>query len=396
MKRFSAFDAFAVRIRFTSPAPEHLLNEILRRNIPVWGIENGDGFVSFFILPSRKRMLSPFRKQLSEGEAWEEAPCGILRLLVLFRRRLGFFAGIFCLVLSLFLSTKYLWGIDVVGNTATTSNTVCKQLREYGLSPGKKLSDLDVKEIALRFSIDHEEYVYVGINVIGTRARVEIREREYVKEPVPSYEGASNLVARTYGRITRFEVLSGQIEVKKGDYVTEGMLLINGIRERKNGTFYPVRAVGRVFAETKRSFSVTVPFEQIRPFYADEEKTERSYEILGFSFSFPSFADENEWTEEMEIAEPVTVFGYELPIVVRDRIFLRSDEKKEVIEVDRARKLAYDKYEQFKRDTFADDGEILSENVEISVDETGVTLTAEVDGIENICREAPFRFSLSP
>ena len=75
---------------------------------------------------------------------------------------------------------------------------------------------------------------------------------------------------------------------------------------------------------------------------------------------------------------------------------LTSKQKKEAIKVDRAEKLAYDKYVQFKRDTFAESDEILSENVIVTSSEEGVTLTAELAAVENICREAPFRFTVYP
>lgn len=388
------WDAFSVKIRFASPEPQRLLNEILHKNIPVWRIEQEKGAVSFRIFPTRKRYFSAFQGSLSPEEVWEETPCGILYVLVLFRRRIGFFAGLLFLILSLFLSTHFLWGIKIHGNVLITDDVIRQQLALYGLAPGKRLSSLDAKQIALRFAIDHEEYVHVGINVVGTCAKVEIREREYVKTEVPTYEGSSNLVAKIYGTVVRYEVLSGKIEVKKGDLVREGQLLINGIRETKNGTFYPVRAAGRVYAETSRSFSVTVPFEECVRVYGGEEKHQRYLELLGLSLKVPPFSKmPTEVDEILEFAEPITVFGYDLPIVIRERIFPVSYEKKAVIKVDRAEKLAYDKYEQFKRDTFAESDEILSENVILSADEAGVTLTAELSAIEDICREAPFRFT---
>ena len=95
----------------------------------------------------------------------------------------------------------------------------------------------------------------------------------------------------------------------------------------------------------------------------------------------------------LEFAEPLTLFGYELPVIERERLFLVPVEKKTVINVDRAEKLAYDKYEQFKRGTFAESDEILSENLSVTTDENGVTLTAQIVAVENICREAPFRFT---
>ncbi len=397
MKQGGFFYAFSLKIRFTSPAPQRLLNEILRKNIPVWGMENGDGFVSFHILPVRKKYFKAFVGTLTEEETWEVIPCGVLHLLALFHKRIGFFIGLFLLILALFLSTRFLWGVKIHGNVNTPTHKIREQLAEYGLSAGKLLSRVDAKAIALRFEVGHDEYVYVGINIVGTCAKVEIREMEYTKEPIPDYEGAVNQVARVYGKVARFEVLSGQIAVKRGDVVREGDLLISGIRETKNGSFYPVKAVGRVFAETNRSFSVTVPLEETVQVYGEEEKRVKYLEILGFSIPLTPFAEkESEENEVLEIVDTVSFLGWDLPVLVRERMILKPMQKKAVIKVDRAEKLAYDKYVQFKRDTFAESDEILSENVTVTADEAGVTLTAELTAVENICREAPFRFTVYP
>ena len=394
MRRVTLFDLFAVQVCFTSPHPERLLNWILRKNVAVWRICRDENWVSFRILPFRKRVFRSFRDQLTAEETWEESPCGLLHLVSLFRRRLGFFLGLTFLSLSLFCSTLVLWSVDVEGNVSIPDYVIRDQLVQYGLVPGRRLDRISARELALLFQSEHSEYVYVGINVIGTRAKVEIRERDAEPEKPPSYEGASNQVARTYGRIVRYEVLSGQVAVRRGDYVTEGALLISGVHETVNGTFSPVRAAGRVFAETQREFSVRIPLEESKTVYDPKEKTQKSYEILGLSLTFPPFAKSDDRAAKvLESCEEVRFFGHVLPILVRERLFLKSREKKEVIEVDRAEKLAYDKYEQYKRGTFGESDEILSENVSVRSDGQGVLLTAELRVIENICREAPFRFT---
>ncbi len=67
----SAFDAFALEIRFYSSEPQRLLNEILRRNIPVWGIEQREGYLSYCILPVRRKLFDFFQASLREWERWE-------------------------------------------------------------------------------------------------------------------------------------------------------------------------------------------------------------------------------------------------------------------------------------------------------------------------------------
>jgi hypothetical protein len=201
-------------------------------------------------------------------------------------------------------------------------------------------------------------------------------------------------VAEVYGTVVRYEVLSGQIEVKKGDRVTEGTLLISGVKETKNGSFYPVRAKGRVFAQTNRSFCLTVPFQREETVLTGRERVKRSLEILGFSVPLPSKGTKVEGEcQTVETKEQIQVFGYSLPLVLRECTFLETGVKKEGIKLDRAEELAYDKYEEFKRGTFAEGDEILSESVAITTTETGLSFTATLEAIEDICKEKSFLYT---
>ena len=73
--------------------------------------------------------------------------------------------------------------------------------------------------------------------------------------------------------------------------------------------------------------------------------------------------------------------------------FCEQVEKIESITVDTAKKKAYDIYEEYKRDTFAPEYEILEEKVEIIEEEDGLTLKIEVVAVEDIATEKPFSFS---
>ncbi|MBR2616516.1 MAG: sporulation protein YqfD, partial [Clostridia bacterium] len=163
------------------------------------------------------------------------------------------------------------------------------------------------------------------------------------------------------------------------------------VLERPNGAFTTVRASGRVFAQTERCFEVTVPLEQTATVFTGREREASAYELLGVTLAPPGFEDCGfEDFEEIWSEEPVTLFGRELPILCRTVTRCEREEKKSTITVDRAEDLAYDKYEEYKRDTLLYGYEILEENLQIRVCEEGVTLTAELVLVEDIARSLPF------
>ena len=379
------------QVEFLSENAPRILNFLLQNDIPVWGIKGEEGKVTFRIATGYYHCIFSFSKTLLEGEEISSKKCGILRVIQLFGRRWGFFSGLFLFFLILYLSTLFIWGVEVTGNDLIPAEKIKKDLKNFGISPGVLISSFDPKDAGMRYQISGNDFVYVNVNIIGTKAYVEVRERQALyreeEEDTPS-----NLVAEIYGEIDRFEVLSGQIQVKRGENVTEGMLLISGVKENSVGSFRITRAKGKVYAKTTRNFSVTIPAEICTKVYTGEERDKISLEILGVTLPVSLFqGQENKRWEQQESVEDLTVLGKSLPIRVRRVSFLETREKKEPIILDRQRELAYDKYEEFKRETFALGDEILEENMSFSQGEEGLSLAVEVVAIEDICKEVPFK-----
>lgn len=378
------------RLTFFSPRPERILNFALGKNLPFWALSYENGGISFSVRPWHKRHFAAFREGLASEERLEARPEGMLALMLRNRRRFGFFLGLLLLAVTLFLSTRVLWGVRVIGMQTLSEKEVLRELADLGLRIGTPLSHIDPKDLAMQYQVKRGDLVYVNVNLIGTKAYVELRERLF-PEAIDQEEGFANKVAEIHGKIVRFEVLSGQIEVKKGENVTAGTLLISGVKENKNGTFTTVHAKGRVFAETQRSFETSIPFLQETYGPTGRERVETSLSVLTLTLPLPSKGEiVGEGVCILDRTEPITLWGYEIPVLFSERVFLETEEKKAVIKLDRAKELAYDKYEQFIRDTFAEGDEILSQNVEVFPEENGVTLRAEVSAIEDICKDQTF------
>ena len=378
------------RLTFSSKEPERILNFALSYNVPVWEIAREGESVSFSVSRLSLRFFRSFEKNLRKGETLSRKKRGSLRFVQLFGKRIGFYLGLLFFFSVLLFSTNFIWSVQVKGNESYTENEIRQKLAKIGIAPGTWKKDVDTLDSSLRFQVENPEFSFLSVNLIGTVAFVEVRERETI-EKEKEEEILSNQVAKTAGKIVRYEVLSGQIEVKVGESVPKGSLLISGVRENKSGTFSALRARGRVFAETVRRFKETIPFEQTETVYTGRETVENSYEILGFTLG-KSGAAESPYTsfETMEFSEDVTFFQWELPIVRKSLVFAETEEKNEVLTVDRARILAYDKYEEYKRGTFASDTSITEENVTFSQDENGVTIEVEILAVEDICEEKPF------
>ncbi len=388
MKRILAFLLGYSRVTFSSPRPERLLTAIHRMNLPVWSIKSTADDLSFFLLTSRVARLGSFRETLSLTERLSVEKRGLPALLYRYRKRFGFFAGLAIFAVTTLLANRFVWAVEVTGVTVEPE-VVLGDLAKAGLSPGRLVSDLDSDRLAREFLLLHPEYAYAGIRLIGMRALVELRAAETVDKTNP-FVGLSNLVSDGSGQVVRCESMAGEVLVKPGDLVTRGQLLVSGIRRRENGAFTPVRARGRVFAETEDVFETFVPFESGEVTFTGREEKRLSFSALGITlFSQGEKTSFASWDRQIFL-EPVRFLGRDLPILCRTVVFSEKAEKMTAVQVDRASDLAYDRYILYKWELTGSDAEILTEESAFEEREDGVFLRVHLTLVRDLCREVPF------
>ena len=377
------------KITFRSPAAERILRYTVGKNIPIWEIQKEEGSLSFCITHYHKKYLAPFFSSLLREESYEEEERGILRLWKKIVRHPGLVAGAVFFALSLYASSLFVWSVEIQGNANLSEWELREEIKKLGLREGARLDSLNASDLSFSIQIQNPKLSFASVRFVGTRAVVEVREREELERKEETV-GMQNLVAKISGRILRYEVLEGRIQVARDDYVTEGDLLISGVINRANGTFSTVCAEGRVFAQTEREFVCQIPLEEEEVVYTGREETRETFSLLGISFPFFSTAFPFDSFETVVTKEQVNLFGKNLPLWVTRTEYLETEEKIRRITVDRARILAYDKYEEYKRGTFASDTEILEESVFFEETEQFITLRVNLVLSEDICRPLPF------
>jgi len=377
------------RITFRSPFAERILRFTVQKNIPVWGIRKEEESLSFCITRYHRRYLDPFFQSLRENESQTEEEKGFFQLWKRILQRPGMLLGLLLFALSLYASSLFVWSVEVEGNVSLSDRELREQLEALGLREGAGIGDLDLTDLGFAIQIQNPALSFASVRFVGTRAVVEVRERE-AEPPREEKAAMQNLVAKISGRILRYEVLEGRIQVARDDYVTEGDLLISGVVERANGTFSTVCAEGRVFAETQREFVCRIPLEQEELSYTGREAQRNAFSVLGILFPSVGKGAPFSSYETVVTEEAVSLLGKKLPVRWIRTDYLETAIKNRTVTVDRARILAYDKYEEYKRDIFASDTQILEETVFVEETEEGITLRVNLVLSEDICRPLPF------
>ena len=395
MKRRSFFLFLVGEIEFEAGIEDgaRLLNLFMEYGIVYRGFEAIDGERIRFRLSSissvmltrlcRKRKIS-IKKVESRG---------IPPILYKHRKRVGLLIGAVIAAILLCVYDGYIWDITVSGNESVTYSEVVAALEDKGLAIGTAISGLNVDRIKTAVMVDEERISWMAINVVGTVAHVQIRERTDPKAETPTMP--ANIVASCDGVIERVEVFRGSATVISGQAVSRGDILISGIRDLKTGGFSVTRAAGSVFAVTEHSFRVEVPYSYTQKNYEKAKNSEISIIFFGKEIKVLKInGNKGEFCDTIDRVDMLSMpKGARLPVGIKKSVDLaytltesRYDEKE-------AMEIAYYRLERMIASALPD-AELLKKQIEVEQNEDAYILICTVKCIENIAETVEFEADL--
>ena len=244
---------------------------------------------------------------------------GFKRLCLRYRKRYGLILGAVTCIALLWLSTLFVWRVDVEGTELLSKESIRDELSRMGVTVGARISDIDREYVRNHFLKEHPEISWAALNFNGTTAELMLKETAEPMTDKDESGAARLLVASESGVVRGVTVTSGVSAVKPGAVVKKGDVLITGLISGSGGQMTekpPLRlteAKGSVTAEVTRTVTVSVPFSEERSFPEREEK--KTFVISVFGWDIPLGSTEG---KTLEHKENVTVFGViEIPIEIR-------------------------------------------------------------------------------
>lgn len=173
---------------------------------------------------------------------------GIPFFLYKYKKRKILLIMLIIFIVILFALSKFIWNIEIKGiEEDSKKQEILNNLTENGLSIGKYKNNIDIKEIVNNIRLAREDIAWVGIEVKGTNAIVEVVLAEEKPEIIDKSEYC-NIVSDKEAKILKINANTGTAMVKPGDIVKNGTLLIAGWMEGKyTGTRF-TRATGDIEA----------------------------------------------------------------------------------------------------------------------------------------------------
>ena len=164
-----------------------------------------------------------------------------------YRKRKAFLISLIIILVALYVSSNYVWNIEIQIEDNLQLENIAEDIEEAGLKIGMRKSKVNVEEIVNKIRLKRDDISWIGINLKGTNAIVKAVKAKEAPEIIDEKE-YSNIVAKKGGIITQIIAQNGTAQVKVGDQVEAGQVLIQGTMEGKyTGTRY-VHSLGEVKA----------------------------------------------------------------------------------------------------------------------------------------------------
>ncbi|MBR6504727.1 MAG: sporulation protein YqfD [Clostridia bacterium] len=124
------------------------------------------------------------------------------------------FLGICILIfIVIFILSNYIWNIEIIGLSKINEDEIYKSLESNGLKIGASKEKIDVKTIINNIRLDREDIAWIGIDIKGTNAKINIVEATEKPEIIKE-EDYCNIIADKKGIITKINALNGTAQVK--------------------------------------------------------------------------------------------------------------------------------------------------------------------------------------
>ena len=380
-----------VKIKVDAKDTEKCIN-ILHRNKILAGEMQKDkeGYFSFSI---RYRKLKDVKCLLDKSgiKVYSIKGKGLPFLFKLRKKRYGLALGAVIFCLSIWVSNLFVWDLTFSGNENIPDKVVEEQLIKAGFGVGTYIPKIDFYKLCNVFLQQTEDFSFVSVNMEGTTAHIELRERK--KEDEREEYKASNIVAKYSGQIDSMTVYSGNAVIGKEAVVKKGDLLVSGFLEKMYG-FEIVRSSGSVYAYVTRTFDVEIPFEKQTKVYTGKTNESLSFAFFGKDFSIYSNKGDSltDYDETIDRERLVLFDRVKLPLILTksinkeyklENITLSEEEARQEAENEMSRILLEELY----------DSEVLERRTSFEVTENSFNLSCEVFCLTDIALEKEIKMN---
>ena len=295
---------------------ERFINTCISKNIFLWGIKRTKSTILFANIGAGDFKQAAKIAKKHGCRIKIKSKSGLPFIVKKYKKRKIFFILLFLVIIGIYTLSKFVWNIEITGNTKVDSNEILSALEEDGLKVGVLKSKVDTDEIINKIRYQREDIAWIGIELDGTNAIVKVVEADSKPEIIDENDYC-NIIATKDAVIEKISAQNGTLMVKEGDTVKKGDVLIAGWMEGKYTGKNYVNANGEVKAKVTYLQSEKIEKKEIKREQTGKNENKYAIKFNNFKINLYKTLSKYEIYDTMYTNKKIKLFSnFYLPIEV--------------------------------------------------------------------------------
>lgn len=216
-----------LRIAVEGVYVERFLNMCCHHHIDLWNIKPGNSYYEMNISVSGFRKLKSIIKKTNTNVSIKKR-YGFPFLAHKYRNRQCFLLCALLCTFLLYISTFFVWNIQIEGEEFYTEEQLKEELRKINVYPGKEKAKINCTGIAGYLRENYDKITWASVYLKGTYLKINIKESSDMIEVAETDEKPQNLISDCDGEIISIITRKGVPQIHAGDVVETGDVLVSG------------------------------------------------------------------------------------------------------------------------------------------------------------------------
>ena len=363
---------------------ERFINICRNQNYMMWNLKKlNDINIALNIEIKHFREICKIAKK-TQCKIRIKAKRGLPFLLNKYKKRKLFVLFLILVLGIIFFSSHFVWNIEIIEENGLAIENIMEDIQEAGLKTGILKNDVDTKEIINKVRLERDDIAWMGIELKGTNAIVRLVKAEEKPEIIDEDEYC-NIVSNKNGVITKINAQDGTANVKVGDTVSVGDVLINGWMDGKYTGIRYVHAKGEVEARVWYTMNKTIPYKTTEKQYTGNIETNYGIKINNFKINFPKGVSKFEFYDTIETENKIKLFSnFYLPISVVKTTHEEYGEVQKTYSMEEAKKIGIQEIEEELESQIENQENIVNKNINTYENENSIDIYVTYEVLETI------------
>ncbi len=363
---------------------ERFINICKKRNITIWNLKRNKNTMLFFNVRIKEfKEVCKIVKQLN-CKLKIRSKKGLPFLMYKYKKRKAFAILLIIVVFIIGLSSMYVWNVDIIEENNQELPNIRQDIEEAGIKLGTLKSKINSKEIINKIRLKRNDVAWMGIEKKGTNIIVKLVKADQKPEIVDTNEYC-NIVSDKTGVITKINAQNGTANVKVGDTINKGDILINGWMEGKYTGIRYVHAKGEIEAKVWYTKNKKIPYILTQTRETGNQENKYSLKINNFEINFLKKYSKFEIYDTIETDSKFRIFSdFYLPISVVKTTFKEKENYTQKYTLEEAKTLGIEELQEELKKEIKDEKKIVNKNINTYEKEDGVEIYVTYEVLENI------------